>query len=470
MLHLSAQFAHGVLLYGYSIVLATDASKTEPISGFAPPSTTLATLEHDIQNKAAILKAKILEKRASSRGTNKPDKGDASSAFDRPPVDRHESDSAIDKLVREARAAAEAQAKQKELPHEDPAIKTNATENAAQRVSPVESTPTLTPTDTTVQNSSKARKGSQKSSKQAKNAAKAELRAQQLQQQQEAAQQMMSKLKSNVLVKQATIQNTEQSPRDVGNRFNASGPKETKVQTRDGFANESVKNTATSIASRPEDLGPITEKNDSPANAAVNNSRANMPSRSETLLSTCTLQQEPSTALVAVVNSPLQVAVEAGHDSIASYSRHFDDLDEWLEVTGYHDRGNREQTLSLHRRKAQLEREMAEIDRELEQTVSSRARSVHTVPSARRTSSTVSSMPPPPAPSGAITTGAQAISHTSVETRAGAKRARSPERQSDSQHADKHQRTNSASKFTKPNSSDRPGTSSSALEIPFGPR
>lgn len=395
----------------------------------------LATLETDIQNKAAILKAKLLEKRASSRGADKLEKEEKSSAFERPAVEHQEPDSAIDTLVKEARAAAKAQAKQKEYPYDEPAAEARTAESAVQRVSPVESTPTIIPIDI-VQNSSKARKGGQKSSKQAKHAAKAELRTQQLQQLQEAAQQM-SKARADLIAKHAARQNGEQPPSDMGNKINAAGPKETKLETR-----------------------PATEENPgNSAPAAEIKSPAKLPSRSETLLSTSTLQQESSTALVPVAKSSSQVTAEDGHDSVSSYSRHFDDLDEWLEVTGYHDRGNREQTLSLHRRKAQLEREMAEIDRELEQTVASRARSARAT--VRRTSSTISSMPPPPAP------GASTAS-IGTSTRAGAKRARSPER--DFQHADKHQRTDLASTFTKPSSSDKTGTSSNALEISFGSR
>jgi hypothetical protein len=428
---------------------STDASKTEPKPGFAPPSTNLAALEHDIQNKAAMLKAKLLEKRASSRGANKPDKEGASSAFDRPVVDHHESDSALDKLVRDARAAAEVQAKQKEYPHQESVLRTNATESTAQRGSPVDSTPTLTPTDTAVQNPSKARKSGQKSSKQSKKAEKAELRAQQLQQQQEATQEI-SRTQSIILAKQAEMQNTEYSPRNVGNKVNALGPKEMNVET---------------------ELGSIGEKKGSSPIASFNNPGANMPSRSETLLSTSTIQQGPSTALIAVGNSSTHVVADAGHDPVASYSHHFDDLDEWLEVTGYHDRGNRERTLSLHRRKAQLEREMADIDRELEQTVSSRTRSFRGLPLARQTSSSVSSMPPPPAPADPSTSGAtQAVPQSGIATRAGEKRARSPEPSSNLQHSDKHQRTNSASKISKSNSSDRPMNSWNGLEIPSGPR
>ncbi|RDI81607.1 hypothetical protein Vi05172_g8491 [Venturia inaequalis] len=404
----------------------------EPNTGPVPTSIALATLETDIQNRTALLKAKILEKRASSRGANKPENEETASAFERPP---QESQSAIDTLVKEARAAAEEKAKQNDSPYNEPVEEVGTVENAAQRVSPVDSTPTLTPTDS-VQNSSKARKGGQKSSKQAKHAAKTELRAQQLQKQQESAHKM-SKDRAELLAKHAANQNDEQLPSDIGSGHNAPEAKETNSEPRIATEEQPVKS----------------------ASAAKTKSPATLPSRSETLLSTSTLQQESSTALVPVVKISPQVVAEDGHDTVASYSRHFDDLDEWLEVTGYHDRANREQTLSLHRRRAQLEREMADIDRELEQTVASRARSARAT--IRRPSSTVSSMPPPPAP-------AADIASVGASTRAGAKRARSPER--DTEHADKHQRTDPASNVTKPSTSDKIGTSSNALEIPSGPR
>jgi hypothetical protein len=62
--------------------------------------------------------------------------------------------------------------------------------------------------------------------------------------------------------------------------------------------------------------------------------------------------------------------------SLANYSHHFDDLDEWLEMTGYHDRGNREKVLGLYRRRAELESQMAEVERELEQSTVQRNRSL----------------------------------------------------------------------------------------------
>ncbi|TID15236.1 YTH-domain-containing protein [Venturia nashicola] len=416
---------------GYGGVDRTDAFKIEPNTGFVPPSIALANLETDIQNKAAILKAKILEKRASSsRGANKPEKEEIASAIERPTVDRPESDTAIDMLVKEARAAAEEKAKQNGSPYNEPAAEAGTGESAAQRVSPVDSTPTLSPTDT-VQNPSKARKGGQKSSKQAKHAARAELRAQH----QESAHKM-SKARAELLAKHTADQNVAQPPSDMGHKINAPRPKETSTETID-TERQPVKSVSAAESKLP----------------------ATLPPRSEALLATSTLQQEPSTALVPVVNISPQVAAEDGHDTVASYSRHFDDLDEWLEFTGYHDKGNREQTLSLHRRRVQLEREMAEIDRELEQTVAFRARSAR--PTFRRPSPTVSSMPPPSAPAvGIYTVGAN--------TRAGEKRARSPEL--DTQHADKHQGTDLASNVTKPSSSDKIGTSSNALEIPSGPR
>lgn len=442
---------------------AADASKTEPAPGIVPPSTALAILETDIQNKAAILKAKLLEKRASSRGANKPDNEEKSSAFDRPAVERQDSDSAIDKLVREARAAAEAQAKQKESPYDEPAAESRIEETTAQRVSPVESTPTLTPPDSTVQNSSKARKGGQKSSKQAKNAAKAGLRAQRLQQEQDAAQQM-SKSSSTLLGKQAINQIVEPSSIYIGSKINVPDSKETKKERNAKLEHEGNKTSIKNKVQQSNVVGPRRETQTSSTPAAEINMRT------DTLFSTSMLHQEPSTALVPVAKSPSTVTAQVGQDSVASYSHHFDDLDEWLEVTGYHDRWNREQTLSLHRRKAQLEREMAEIDRELEQTASSRARSVRAVSSVRLTSSVVSSMPPPPAPSGIFSASGQEIPPTGSATRTGAKRGRSPERSFETQHAEKHQRTGLASKLAKPSNSDKTGASSNALEIPLGPR
>lgn len=400
-----------------------------------PPSIALATLESEIQNKAAVLKAKLLEKRASSRGANKPEKEETASAFERPAVDRQAPDSAIDTLVKEARAAAEEKAKQNESPYNEPAAEPGTVEIAGQRASPVDSTPTLTPTDT-VQNSNKARKGGQKSSKQAKHAAKAESRAQQIQQQQESAHKM-SKARAELIAKHTANQNIAQPPSDIGNKVNAPEPKEPNPETRTATEEQPVKS----------------------ASALETKSPAMLPSLSETLLPTSILPMESSTALVPVVKVSPQVASEDGHNTVASYSKHFDDLDEWLEVTGYHDRENREQTLSLHRRRAQLEREMAEIDRELERTVASRAHSIRAP--IRRPSSTISPMPPPSAPAAGTST-------VGASTRAGAKRARSPER--DTQHADKHQRTDLASNVNKPSSSDKIGTSSNSLEIPSGPR
>ncbi|QDS75070.1 hypothetical protein FKW77_006721 [Venturia effusa] len=404
----------------------------KPPTSLVPPSVALATLETDIQNKAAILKAKLLEKRASSRDVDRSGKEAMSPAFERPAVDHQESDSAIDALVKEARAAAEAEAKQKESTYDEPALEKRVEETSAHQVSPVDSTPTLTPTDEITK---KAKKGSQKSSKQVKNAAKAELRAQQLQQQQDATHKM-SKDRAAMLAKYNAAQSVQQGHSDIGSKSNTSGLEETKIQARP------------TIEDKPARSAP----------AAGIKSPADLSSLSGTLLSASALPKGPVNALVSVGKTSSQVA-EDSQTPIASYSRHFDDLDEWLEVTGYHDRGNRERTLSLHRRRAQLERELAEVDRELEQAVTSRARSSKAT--LGRPASIIPSMPPPAVPE-------PAIASVGPSPKTGTKRARSSERES--QHADKHQRTDLASTSSKPSNSENNGTSFNALDIPRGPR
>jgi hypothetical protein len=106
-----------------------------------------------------------------------------------------------------------------------------------------------------------------------------------------------------------------------------------------------------------------------------------------------------STEKLSSLNGTVHKA-ERDLQSTAAYSHHFDDLDEWLEITGYHDRANRDKVLGLYRRKAELDRQMAEVERELEQTTAQRARSMR----GQWTSSTpkrpsVASMAPPPTPS-----------------------------------------------------------------------
>lgn len=58
--------------------------------------------------------------------------------------------------------------------------------------------------------------------------------------------------------------------------------------------------------------------------------------------------------------------VSAGFDP-SILSNYFSDLSEWLEITGYHDLHLRQRTLNRHRRRLQLEQELAQLDQEDEE-------------------------------------------------------------------------------------------------------
>ena len=75
----------------------------------------------------------------------------------------------------------------------------------------------------------------------------------------------------------------------------------------------------------------------------------------------------------------------------AAYSHYFDDLDEWLELTGYHNREYREKVLLREERRRQLQAELDTLDQDEEQND-------RRLPSVR--------MPPPPVP--AMTIGSRA--------------------------------------------------------------
>ncbi len=89
----------------------------------------------------------------------------------------------------------------------------------------------------------------------------------------------------------------------------------------------------------------------------------------------------------------------------AAHSNYFDDLDEWLEITGYHDRVYRKSALKRHRALTELEIQRAQIEKEAEMELQSNtylpAQSVR--PADYLRSSSVLAMPPPriPPPSAA---------------------------------------------------------------------
>ncbi|KAF2460655.1 YT521-B-like domain-containing protein [Lineolata rhizophorae] len=85
-------------------------------------------------------------------------------------------------------------------------------------------------------------------------------------------------------------------------------------------------------------------------------------------------------------------------------SNYFKDLDEWLDITGYHDRAYRENTLKRHREMAELDRKKAKIQREAEierEAFLARSQSVRTssaAPDSQLRPSSSLQMPPPPIP------------------------------------------------------------------------
>jgi hypothetical protein len=101
-----------------------------------------------------------------------------------------------------------------------------------------------------------------------------------------------------------------------------------------------------------------------------------------------------------------QQAMDGPPKNAAAYSKYFEDLDEWLEITGYHDQQYRQNSLRRHRALAELELQREKIEREAQmeqedKAYLTRSQSFRT-PSVRPTSlaraSSVVSMPPPPLP------------------------------------------------------------------------
>ena len=101
-----------------------------------------------------------------------------------------------------------------------------------------------------------------------------------------------------------------------------------------------------------------------------------------------------------------QQAMDGPPKNAAAYSKYFEDLDEWLEITGYHDQQYRQNSLRRHRALAELELQREKIERETQmeqedKAYLTRSQSFRT-PSVRPTSLAkappVVSMPPPPLP------------------------------------------------------------------------
>jgi hypothetical protein len=259
---------------------------------------------------------------------------------------------------------------------------------------------------------------------------------------------------------------------------------------------ELTKHNAMSVADTPKSGSGVepshaTEKAVRDYTIAPANHGSKTPSRSDTIVSTSTVQpdtmdkkdtlDQPGSALqIETVSDVTKVAtnkdltgftntlarsndlphadvISKGNDlplsnascDPAKYSHHFDDLDEWLEVTGYHDRDNRERVLGLYRRRAELERQMAEVERELEQSTVPRARSFQALqtvnsravaPPGTRTASIANVI------TSSSPTGSPKLA-TSGASIGGTKRARSPERTPNGPtYTDKQRRLSSSAK------------------------
>ncbi|OCL02729.1 hypothetical protein AOQ84DRAFT_170101 [Glonium stellatum] len=125
------------------------------------------------------------------------------------------------------------------------------------------------------------------------------------------------------------------------------------------------------------------------------------------------------------VSQTQQQPIDGLPKNAAAYSKYFEDLDEWLEVTGYHDRQYRQNSLRRYRALAELELQRDKIEREAqmeqeEKVYLIRSQSFRT-PSVRPTSlaraPSVVSMPPPPLPTPTSTSRAfDALSPAKTDT------------------------------------------------------
>ena len=92
---------------------------------------------------------------------------------------------------------------------------------------------------------------------------------------------------------------------------------------------------------------------------------------------------------------------EKAGSAAAAYSNYFDDLDEWLEITGYHNRSYRQSALKRHRALRDLEIQRARIEQEAEVELQNASYLLPTQPVKtleNMRSSSVLAMPPPPLP------------------------------------------------------------------------
>ncbi|KAK5007227.1 hypothetical protein LTR39_005463, partial [Cryomyces antarcticus] len=112
-------------------------------------------------------------------------------------------------------------------------------------------------------------------------------------------------------------------------------------------------------------------------------------------------QQSPGDAKALAIRKPVQ----SSSHSTALQSKHFNDLDEWLEATNYHDEAYRHRVIQRHKARKELEIQRAKLEQEEEEDKVYLARSLTMRSSEGFRSSSVTAMPPPPVPT-TVTAGA----------------------------------------------------------------
>lgn len=220
----------------------------------------------------------------------------------------------------------------------------------------------------------------------------------------------------------------------------------------------------------------------------------NVPAKPKTITSSrrTSIQQEQDgrdeeRALIRHEASMHEQSLDPAPKNAAAYSHYFDDLDEWLEVTGYHDVAYRQRHLQRQRTLMELDAQRARIEQEAQQdevnrtsrarTQSVQVQSVRPVESNR--SSSALAMPPPPRPTSIVNpvvptaprSQNNIAPHTPVAASVtGTKRLRSPPTGALQERAEKVQRTSSVERSVqRKDSGDRPTPSGKVLQ-PQKPR
>lgn len=181
-----------------------------------------------------------------------------------------------------------------------------------------------------------------------------------------------------------------------------------------------------------------------------------------TLSRRTSIQQErgEQRALVHRETSTHEDSLDMPPRNAAAYSHYFDDLDEWLEITGYHDVAYRQRHLRRQRALMELDAQRARIEQEAEEDEENRTGRIRTQsvrpqsvrPTDSNKSSSALAMPPPPRPeiianslvSPAPRSKDKSAQHTPISSDStGSKRVRSPQASAGQERSEKIRRTSS---------------------------